>query len=249
MAQVSRPFQIAIAAAAVLGCVWLFALRGHSSSESPSSSASAPSQAASSSSSSSHVTAPGVAGLTKAVEKAHGAVATSERNAAELQKRSEQASNPSSAGGSASGQTSGQHTPAASGASSGTGTVTQASPSSKSTHTGAQTAAASVAAHRLAAIEARLAGGGVALVLVWNPKGSVDISVHQVLQRFSSRRTSVYALPQSQVSTLGPLTKSIQVFQTPTLFVIGPHQLRVLTGLTDAFAVQQTISEVLHPQP
>lgn len=248
MAQVSRPFQIAIAAAAVLGCVWLFALRGHSpSSGSASSSASAPSQSAGSGS---HVTAPGVAGLTKAVEKAHGAVATSERNAVELQKRSEQASNSSATGESAAGPTSTQHASAPSAAASGTRTVTPASPSSKSKSSAAPTTAASVTPQRLHAIEARLAGGGVVLILFWNPKGSEDISVHQVLQRLSTRNASIYEFAPNQVASLGSLTKSIQIFQTPTLLVIGPdRQVHVLTGLTDAFAVQQTIADARSPRP
>lgn len=237
MAQVSRPFQIAIAAAAVLGAVWLFALRGHSSStESPS----APAPSASSHSPS----APGVEGLTKAVEKAHGAVATSERNASELQQRSDQASNPSSSSASGAGPVSTQHTPASSAPASGSRTVTPASPSSKSRSSGAQGAAASVAAQRLHAIEARLARGGVVVVLFWNPRGSEDISVHHVLQRLSVRNSSIYELPPGQVASLGPLTKVIQIFQTPTLFVLGPdRQVHILTGLTDSFALQQTISE------
>src|SRR3981081_2694660 len=70
MAQISRPFQIALAALALFAIVWLLALRGHSSGTSESgSSSSAPSQS-SRPSSVYHGSAPGVEGLTRDLAKA-----------------------------------------------------------------------------------------------------------------------------------------------------------------------------------
>jgi len=234
MAQVSRPFQIGIAAVAVLACVWLFALRGHSTSNEPSSSGSAPTQAAKAPSSSTHITAPGVAGLTKDVEKAHAAVATSERNASELQKHSEAASDERAASGSTASTPA--STPSAKGATS------SRTPSSSAA--AAPRSAAAATSVRDRAIEARLAGGGVVLILFWNPKSAVDASVFAALHRVSARNVSLYYAAANQVASFGSLTKSIQVFQTPTLVVVGPsHQARVVTGLTNPYVVEQTISE------
>src|SRR5437660_7455197 len=105
MSQLSRPYQIALGVIALLGAGWLLPLRGHSSSSSgPSSSpaasspahASAPATQPGDSTPLVHGTAPGVEGLTRAINKAHAAVAESERNAKQLAQESEQASSSSS---------------------------------------------------------------------------------------------------------------------------------------------------------
>src|SRR5207244_1126494 len=90
MSQLSRPYQIALGAIALLGAVWFLALRGHSSSSSePSSStaaqppahASAPATQPGASTPVVHGTAPGVEGRTRASNKARAAVAEPEPNA------------------------------------------------------------------------------------------------------------------------------------------------------------------------
>jgi hypothetical protein len=114
MAQLSRPYQIALLALAALVLVWFAALHrpgaGSSSSSSPSVSSAAGGSSVSSSSGSSaaggsssvyHGSAPGVEGLSKDINKARGAVATSEHNAQALQQRSAQASGEAAAGGKA----------------------------------------------------------------------------------------------------------------------------------------------------
>ncbi len=113
MAQISRPFQIALLAVLLLAGIWLFALQGHSSSTSSSpsapavsvthsSSAPAPSSSASLAQREAaqaaaptpiyHGSAPGVEGLTRAIAKAHEAVAISQGNANALQGDSSRAS-------------------------------------------------------------------------------------------------------------------------------------------------------------
>jgi hypothetical protein len=249
MAQVSRPFQIGIAAVAVLACVWLFALRGHSSgneaSSSPPSSppASASSQPAGSSTSRTHSSVPGLEGLTKDVQKAHGAVAASERNAAALDKRSQEVTD-ADGGGSSSAST------PTHGASSASGTATKTATTRPSTSKSSTVPSATPAAvaQRNSAIEARLGSGGVALILFWNPKGTEDVSVHNVLQRLPAAKVSVFDASPHEVASFGTLTKSVQIYQTPTLLVIGPdRKAHVITGLTDAYAVQQIIAEALKP--
>jgi hypothetical protein len=107
MAQLSRPLQIGVLAAAVLALAVVFALHrpGASSSGSGSSSPSAasssggssPSSSSSSSSSSSggsssvyHGSAPGVEGLTRDIQRAHGAVAEVQHNAQTVQSKAMQ---------------------------------------------------------------------------------------------------------------------------------------------------------------
>src|SRR2546421_5070815 len=98
MAQLSRPYQVALAAIVLLAAVWLLALRGHSSGGGESTSTPAPKPSTSTRPGAPYTpykgSAPGVAGLTRAIQKAHGAVAQSERNAKRLEERSAQASNP-----------------------------------------------------------------------------------------------------------------------------------------------------------
>ena len=111
MSQISRPYQIALVVLVLAAATWFVAFGRHSSSGGGSSaSSSAPSASSQSSggspdSSSSqvyHGSAPGVEGLTKAVAKAHGAVAASEANAHKLEEKSAQATSTTPAESSAS---------------------------------------------------------------------------------------------------------------------------------------------------
>jgi hypothetical protein len=94
MAQLSRPYQIILGVVVVFGLIWAVALRSHSSNPSePTASTPTPTNSASANGSSGgnaaaptkvyHGAAPGVEGLTKAIAKAHGAVAESQRNVQE----------------------------------------------------------------------------------------------------------------------------------------------------------------------
>ena len=107
MAQISRPFQIALLAMVVLAGVWFFALQGHSSSGGSSairararagaSPSAAAKKAAGAPTTVYHGAAPGVEGLSRAIANAHKAVATSEQNAKQLASKSAQASSPAPA--------------------------------------------------------------------------------------------------------------------------------------------------------
>jgi hypothetical protein len=152
MAQLSRPFQIVFVAVCLLAAVWLFALRGRSTStagsgstavvstSAPSASKPASSSPAASGSSSTaaaeaksaarptavdHSAAPGVEGLTRDINRAHKAVAESQQNAKALEEKSAQASGESTSGsGSSAASTSSQPaTPATHASSSATATV------------------------------------------------------------------------------------------------------------------------------
>jgi len=290
MAQISRPFQIALLAMVVLAGVWFFALQGHSSSGGSSSTASAPAPAPAPSSSAAakqaagaptpiyHGAAPGVQGLSRAIANAHKAVATSEQNAQQLASKSAQASSPSPTGG-----------------------VTASSPAAKTTapttapkvaaapHPAASTPAATkkvapvkvkspvTAPNRVPArqalVEQELKQGAVVAILFWNPKSAVDVAVQRELQvllavhhglRKDSKNPIVSRLVKAtgleltgkiavneasakQVTAFGSITRAVQIYQTPTILILNKKgQTTTLSGLNDAFSIEQAIDEARH---
>jgi hypothetical protein len=97
------------------------------------------------------------------------------------------------------------------------------------------------------AVEADLAKGNVVVLLFWNPAGADDVAVHSALHPLSSahnQKVSVVDALASQVASFGSITRGVQVFATPTVLVINKRgQTIVLTGLQDAFSVEQAIAE------
>jgi hypothetical protein len=259
MAQLSRPYQIAFVAMAFLVLVWFVALRGHSSSSS--SSASAPASGSGSSAASQakpaapspvyHGAAPGVEGLTRAIAKAHGAVATSQQNAKQLQEKSAQAS----------GQSTERTTPGTTVTNSSRAVAPASTPartSKSATHTQAKPHKATgnripthpVTPAQQKTVESELKGGKVVLLLFWNPKASVDVAVHKELQavgRKLGRKIAVHTAEAKQVGSFGSITKAIQVYETPTILLVNRHGVTTtLTGLTDVYSLEQTIEEARH---
>jgi hypothetical protein len=279
--QISRPFQIMFVATVVLFALWLVVLRNHSSSgeSSPSSASSSaqpasPAHASGSSSASSgasgssagssahHSSAPGVAGLTRAIAKARGAVAQSEHNARQLQHKQNQASG--SGSGSAQTQTSGSHAsstasgakPPVKTASTQSKTAASAAPKTQSSAvvTKTQSSAAAPSARAKAGIpamqskvEAQLKQGKLVAILLWNPQGSVDNVARRELQ--AARHTlgaklAVHVARSSEVGSFGTFTRTVQVYSTPTILLIN-HKgaTSSVTGLTDAFSIEQAVRE------
>jgi hypothetical protein len=203
MAQISRPFQIALLAMVVLAGVWFFALQGHSSSGGASSTASAPAPAPTASTAAKkaagaptpvyHGAAPGVEGLSRAIANAHKAVATSEQNAKQLASKSAQASSPASTGGvTATSPASTQTSPATAPAVSTTSHPTTSSTPAAKTVTPAKAVAPIKAKSpvtapnrvpaRQALVETQLKQGAVVAILFWNPQSAVDVAVQRELQ-------------------------------------------------------------------
>jgi hypothetical protein len=258
MAQISRPVQIAFIAIVLIAGVWLFALRGHSSSSEPSP-ATAPQPAAKAAAqSSTGPTAPGVAGLTKDVEKAKGAVKVSEANAKELEHRSAQASGGTAAApaGKAAAPTSHAAAPAAkSHTTTAAGAVTthsSAPASSAASSSGASSGHGLLPAPpRQLAVEAAIRDGNVAMILFWNSKAADDRATHSAMRtlvKSGHRHVVAFQATGQEVATFGAVTRGVQVYGTPTLLVVGKSgQAQVLTGLTDAYAIEQAISEARKP--
>ncbi|HEV3319786.1 MAG TPA: hypothetical protein VG053_08690 [Solirubrobacteraceae bacterium] len=250
MTQLSRPYQIALVTLALLALVWFAALRhrapssGGGSGSSPAASgapATPPSAAAEAKAAAApthvyHGAAPGVGGLTRAIDKAHGAVAQSQQEAHRVE-----TSEPSVSSA-----------PAASAS-----RAAIRAPARPATVTPVHVHAAPPAVKHLAiapnvqaTVEHELQQRKTVLILFWNRHGSDDMAVHNALpavQHALGGRVAVHYATASQVGEFGTITHAIQVTQTPTLLIVNPHgQTTVLTGLTDAFAIQQAVSESRH---
>ncbi len=258
MSQLSRPYQIGLLAMGLLVAVWFVALRGHSPSSSPSSpavaSAPAPSPApppenAGAPSSVYKGSAPGVAGLTRAIAKAHGAVAASQQNAKKLQEQSAQASG-STATGSAAGTSTAGSPAKSSSKSKGLAPSGKASPNGASS----PTTGVSKAPAKQALVEGELKQGRTVILLFWSPKGADDVVVRQQLQAlqalrhtfgFSGNRSiAVHVARANEVASFGTITRAVQIYQTPTLVIIAPNgKAKTLTGLWDGYSIQQAILE------
>jgi hypothetical protein len=278
MTQISRPLQVAIAAVGLVAVVWFFALRGHSSSSEPttstpvaSSSASSASAASSASSASSagassstggvyHGSAPGVEGLTRAIQKAHGAVATSEANAAQLQRKSAEASGEAGAtGGTAAATTAAAtHSAATSSAA-----KTSAAPAvATKTHAASHAAKTSTAA-RNPTIALRVTGlpAGQAWVeralelkpaptvalFFYDRNGADDVRTLQELRKVLGAKKHIVlrVASASEVGTYGSFTRVSSIYQTPTLLLVSPSGKvsQPITGLVDVFAIEQALAE------
>ena len=263
MAQLSRPYQIGLAAIALLAAVWVLALRGNSSSSSstpaapqvatttpahtPSSSAPAKHAGSKSPGGSSqvyHGAAPGVEGLTRAVAKAHEAAATAQQNATQLQKKSEQASSasPSSSSSSSAAPSTSATKPSTS------GSATKSTEPTTTTKSSAGTAGHVKVSSRQRSAEAALKKGDVVVLLFWDSHGSDDMAVHKAVQSVNGEhKVFTSQAPSNLVAAYGSITRGVQVYGTPTLLIVNPKGKTItLTGLQDAYAIRQAIAEIRH---
>jgi hypothetical protein len=274
MMQLSRPFQIVLVTFCLFAAVWFFALRSHSAStsgggSSPPSAASPAAQPATPSTPY-HGSAPGVAGLTRAIEKARGAVTQSEQHAKRLQQKSAQASGEPSVG-----TAPGAARTRAPATTSVTPKSSATTHGSAATGGGAQGAsrAKTGAASKQATVEGELKRGNVVVLLFWDPRGADDKAVHSELQLLQavhrglrplrnvpvvrrllkaggmelSSKIAVHEASASQVASFGSFTRTAQVYSTPTVMIINARgQATTLTGLTDAFSLEQAIDTARH---
>ena len=262
--QPSRPFQIVLVVFVLFAGVWLFALQGHSSNSggtsatetapaAPVTTASKPaataSKPASSPTAAKHASGSSLGGLSRAINKAQHASAVSQQNANKVAEKSAQASNEP-----APAKTSSAATPTPSAAAKApTASSTTPRPAAKApvspakTPSTSGTAAATTLPAGQRSVEADLAKGNVVVLLFWNPAGADDTTVRRSLQKLAdghSRDVSFHEASASQVATYGSITRGVQVYATPTVLVINKRgQTIVMTGVQDAFAVEQAINE------
>jgi hypothetical protein len=250
MTQISRPFQIALAVLVLFVAVWFLALRGHSSSgsgaqslapavssassSSPSSSAASANTSTSSSSApgsgskaaqhkAHHAAAPAAGGLKHAIVKAQGAVKRSEHKASATH-AAKAAPKPATTRKSASANAAKPHAVA---------------PAKANVVT---------SANMQKAVEAELKHGSVVALLFWNPKGTVDGVVRHELQAVSHSshgNVAVHVARADEIGSFGSFTRAVQVYSTPTILLINTKgKTSSLTGLTDAFGIEQAVREV-----
>ena len=103
-------------------------------------------------------------------------------------------------------------------------------------------------------MEGELKQGHTVLVLFWNRKGAEDRAVRFQLQAlreieriFHAPQNQRYVLEEAgakEVGSFGTFTRAVQVYQTPAILIILPNgKTTTMTGLTDAYAIQQAISD------
>ncbi|HEX4564258.1 MAG TPA: hypothetical protein VH115_07345 [Solirubrobacteraceae bacterium] len=262
MTHLSRPLQVALAAAGLLVVVWFVALRGNSSSSEPTATTSSHAASSSSSGGSSggssagsggvyHGSAPGVEGLTRDIQKARGAAAQSGQNAAQLQQKAAQASgegNASKTGGTASSAASATHSSSASAVTKAPATTRPSTTTHKSTHAANATSGQTWVEHEL--------GHKVTVALLfYTPRSYDDSRTRRELERLigeergSHTKLALRVAAANQVGTYGAFTRVASVYQTPTLLIVTPtgEVKPQITGLTDAFAIEQEIDEKTQP--
>jgi hypothetical protein len=278
MAQLSRPFQIALGAVLLFAVVWFVALGGHGSSSGSTPVASTPAPTPTPASTPSAHPAPGsthIEGMTRAVAHAREAVAASQRASDKSANSSAEAPSQGASTTSSSTTVTTKHGTAHTsttvvakhGASGASATVTTKHVVTPAPHN--KVAGSGIPAQQ-AAIESELKRGEVAVVLFWNPKGADDSIVHEELQillaahhevavhpnkaqvrklRLATgleleKKIAVHYASASQVASFGTFTKTVQVYGTPTILVINKRgAVTTINGLTDAFAIEQTIDE------
>jgi hypothetical protein len=212
-----------------------------------------------------HGAAPGLEGLSRDINRAHHAVGVSEGRTQQLESKSAHVAGESVASSAKPAPTSSSKAaPSGTSATTISHTHTATKPT---THASSKTSSKTTtrsAAHKRAStlaptltgqrtVEAELAKGEIVLLLFWNPKGTDDVAVQQAVRqvenadRGSHQRVAVQEAMASQVASFGSVTRGVQVYATPTLFVINKagHAI-VLTGLQDTFSIQQTIDEAAH---
>jgi hypothetical protein len=260
MAQLSRPFQIALGAVVLFAVVWFVALNGHGSSSGSTPVASTP--APTPPSTPSAKPAPGsthIEGMTRAVAHAREAVAASQRAADKSANSSAEA--PSQGASTTSLSTTVKHGAAGSS----TTVVTKHAAAGGASATVATKHVVTPAPHKVAAgaipaqqaaVESELKRGEVAVILFWNKKGADDVAVHRELELLKalhhvlgahakqptiarilkvselefSKPIAVHYATAAQVTSFGSITHGVQVYSTPTILIV--NKLGQTTTLT-----------------
>jgi hypothetical protein len=245
MTQISRPFQIVLVAFALFVAVWFLALRAHNAGTSGGAGSSASGSSAPASRPAS------AAAAAKAKSGASSPVHT--RSSTVTVKHSV-----TNASGHAIAvhTTTVKHSPAS--ASAGHATAVHSNSTSATVvvvvkHGSAAKPApptkpaATATPSRQVAVEHELQQHKTVLILFWNPRGADDVAVHRELpavQHALGGKVAVHYASASQVGAYGTITHAVQVTQTPTLLIVNPHgQTTTITGLADAFSIEQFVAE------
>jgi hypothetical protein len=211
VAQIALPLRIALVALLVVAALWFTVLKPKPA---DTASTAPPPQA------------PGVAGLTRAVNKAKGAAATSAA---------------ANAAAGADNTVAGSTTPAAKAATPAAKARVAAKPKPKPAN--------GVAPDDPSAplIDA-LGQGKVAVLLFWNSKGADDRAARDAVRGVGSHggQVVVKIAPIKQVARYAAITTGVKVNEAPTVLVIAPsHLARPIVGYTTASEVDQAVGDAL----
>ena len=261
MTQLSRPYQIALLMMALFVAVWFAVLRGHVSA--PETSSPAPVPAAPAAVHPARSAAPGTTAkvAAKGVPAVHRAATHHTTHATPAHVPVTRAHKPAAvshphsarthAPGRAHGATAKPHTKARA-----VTTVASRPPAAVKAPAAARVPAApklsapatSKALNLQASVEAQLSRGHVVAILFLNPRGVVDGVVGRELTAATKAlrgKLAVFRAEAGQVGSFGTITRDVQIDQTPTLMLIRKTgSADVITGLTDAFAIEQAIEEL-----
>ena len=96
------------------------------------------------------------------------------------------------------------------------------------------------------AVEEAVAKGKVALVLFWNPAGTNDRTVRSAgpVRREAATPGGRARSHRPEVALYGAITRQVPVYGTPTILLVGANGATSLTGLQDAFSIEQAVREV-----
>jgi len=212
MAQIALPFRIALVAVLVLGALWATVLRPKGDDT-----AAVPAPAS---------TAPGVDGLTNAVDKAKGAAATSDAANARLDAA-----------------TGGPHAAATSSGRAAAPAAGRAAAKAKGSSVEGVDAGDPSAPLVRALVE------GKVVVLLFAGDRAVDDRAARRAVRAVGRRDGdvlVKLAPPRSVGRYEAITRGVKVGQFPTVLVIGPDKVaRPITGFTTAGAVDQMVGDAV----
>lgn len=279
MAQISRPFQLALVLVAVLALAWFAVLHAHLSTSGSGSSGSGSSTPGASSAPKTakageiardegkatpvyHGAAPGLQGLSRDIRRAHETVGASEAEAHKLEGTHAVSAAPAhSTSTVAPAHSKSTVAPARPSSAARHGSVPVQHPAT-ATHSGSAAGAAGSAGHsgsgrhsgsggrpasRATTVESQLHAGKTVLLLFWNPASSEDREVHGQVQAVGRKLKAKVALDfakAGEVGSFGTVTRDVSVLQTPTLLIINKKGLATtITGLTDAFSIEQAVRE------
>jgi hypothetical protein len=238
--QVSRPMQIALVAVVLLAGMWFTVLKPKPADDTASVTPATPTPTATTSATK---VAPGVTGLTKAVDKAKAASAKSDATNAKIQAAT--GSKPAASNATAPAKAKATKSVAATKTTAKAKTLTQTPAAKPKTKAKATTDTASTVdpSDRLLAFLAK----GKTLVVLFEGKGSDDKAarkaVHETAKADPKHVVSAY-VPIGKVGDYEKITSDVQVYGSPTILVIGAdRKATALTGFVDAPSIQQAVGD------
>lgn len=239
--QVSRPMQIALAAALVFVALWFTVLRPKEPVIEPV--AATPVTPAATTPRSDAGGATAETGVGKAVETAKNGAAAADADAKKAESQTGEDDAPTRAPGATK--------PSAAAKPAGT-TPAATTPATKATGAKAEdkTSKAQKQADKVTTkVAADLAKSRAVVVLIWSKTNPEDQELHRRVTKEISRRggrVRVYLIPVAEVGRYDGLLSGLAIGQTPSTIVIAPnHEAKVLGGLTSTARIDRLTSSAI----